>query len=516
MRQRPIQEFERHVFDGRLLDELKTLLPVNVSEELVRSCKDARCTKQFQNREPMMETSRLFATTERNDGRHSKAIRAAIVLLEKYLLPNARCVRMDYHGEGWRELLSNEEGAAGIIAVGSKAGNIEYEIELADRITEMVSSGVRFSEISIPAKCFHRAQISNYVSSDGSHYDGSEIKRKDRLVMGVDGATVLVEASYFKPIYNLLKTRWPNYAGGKEPHELRHQMQSWRINSYWLGLDYSKFDMHVPSWLIYECFNILKRKYFDESDWRLFDWIAYNFVNTQFQLPDGTYGFKKHGIPSGSNGTQPIGSMCNAIMTISGLMSQSGCRTAHEMVDWALKVLRPQHYAGEEVIAASFMGDDGLIFSTFPMTERVLDGMSKYIFDKFGVEMNVDKSASGFGLQDNPQYLKREWRRGGEYQNPIQLFVNVVHNERSRDYDGYEPIHIIYGLWYCYKATFDSLGIRENVLVDKLRRSQHGISALLRIPLHERPGVFRGAGENMMRTLHRRVERLVAKLPPVA
>lgn len=511
VRQHPLRDFDHYVFDGRMFDCLSQFVSdKQLLSEIRKSIKDESCSKQFQHVEPMMETARQFCSVERPDGRHKKAVRAAIVLLEKYLLPDTQLTRADYHGDGWQRLLSNEEGAAGIVASGTKLENIEYLIQLADRMQGMIHAGVRFGDISIPAKCFHRAQISGYVSEDGQHYDAKHLKKKDRLVMGVDGATVLIEATYFKPIYDLLKSSWTNYAGGKSPEQLRYAIQRWRENRYWLGLDYSKFDMHVPSWLIYECFNILKRKYFGEADWKVFDWVAYNFVHTQFQLPDGTYGFKQHGIPSGSNGTQPIGSMCNAIMTLAGFLSTSGKHTAHEMIDWGLSQLAPSLRAERECIAASFMGDDGLIFVKTPIIRPVMQSMARYIFDVFGVEMSVEKSAYGFANMKDPQFLKREWRRSGEYQNPLQLFINVIHNERERTYVDFEPIHILYGLWYCYKSTFDELGIYEYMLVEAMNKTKQGIAAILSIPNREQPGVFRGAGENMTKYLYRRAERQIA------
>jgi hypothetical protein len=511
----PARDFEKYVFDGALLNYSKPFLPGWVVEQLVLSCKDERCTKMFQHRDAMCQQFEGFFEPEKPDARHKKCVRAAVILVENYVLPEAHLHPMDYHGDGWTKMFSNKNGAAGIIAKGSKEHNIEVLIKLADKIKRMIARGDNFSSISIPTMCFHRSQISNTVINNKYN---PEFNTKDRCVEGLDGGTILVESQYGKPVYDLWKTHASFYYGGKSPEKARSMVHRWKDHGMWIGSDFSKFDQHVPSWLLYECFNILKRKYFNPKYWKEIDWIAYNFVNTQMVDPNGDIVMKHHGIPSGSYFTQIVGTLANTIMEMAGLMHAMGETYISTMISRTIRVLTPDHSPfkrrsncigpnGECDLAMFGIGDDFLLFMyDFRLTKKFIHDMAGYITEVFGVSMSADKTDWG-GTESYPVFVKREWRENGEYQNPLQIMINVVHNERRRTYENYEPVHIFYGLYLTYSEAFTN--VNERMLLEEMKKSKHGIAALKSVPTREMPGVFRGLGDNVGEILYDRAVRVL-------
>jgi hypothetical protein len=487
------QDFEKRAFDGAMLDAIKTFLPAEDFKVIQDSAKDDRCTKQFYHIEPMMDHLNHFLGYEVKDRRGSNAYRAARVLLMKHL-PKAHLIPYDIDEVGLG-LFSNVKGAAGAIAKGSKGANESICKDVASRITSAISDGKDFNDIFIPTMCYHRSQISDTVE-DG-HFN-PDFKMKDRMVEGVDGGTTLLEASYFKPVYDLWKPEWVSYAGGKTPGQIRQTIRNWRSHNDWLGTDFSKFDMHLPSWLLEDAFSILKETYYDKEYWSVIDWISHNFIHTVMIGPDGQL-YKKHkGIPSGSFCTQIIGTMVNLLMNLTGIAVLTGKLKTHQMVsEMETLVVHPKY----RQLMMMGMGDDCLIF--FDRTHidgKYVSKLAEVITKMFGVEVQPAKTDFGDEFHD-PLFLKREWRLGGEYQKPTKLFINLIHPEHDRKYDTYSPWHILYGMWLTYRFSFPS-SMGESVFFEKMREHPAGIEALRDIPLSELPGVFRGFGESPVLMLY--------------
>lgn len=493
-------DYERIVFDGRLLDALQTIVPSDVFR-VVHDSK-MKCTKQFYHKDAMMETVKLFITRGVADGRYKKVVRAARVLLEK-MLPKANLVPVDCR-KAFDDIVTNKNGAAGAIATGSKFANRELCIETAMRIKQLISEGVTFKEISVPAMDYHRAQISNLVDERGEF--NPNFKEKDRLVLGLDGGTVLVEGEIGYPIYCLLKSKFTAYAGGKEYDQQIKTMERWHNHHHWISTDFSKFDMNVPDWAIYCVFDMLKDMYIPESYHRQMDWVAWNFVNTQMLCPDGEIRFKVKGIPSGSYFTQIIGTLVNLLMQLSGLacyvkthfVGEPGVKDLVEKVEALI--------SEKGVYMISAMGDDSIMFLSTGNTdtEGIATSMSQSIEKIFGVKANIDKRDRGNSVQA-PSYLKRTWYPEGCYTEPKELLINVVHMERDRSYDGYSPWHIIYGLKVTYSLAFP--GVSEEFLVQQMNKSG-GLKAILEIPYGDLPGVLRGLGENGRQYLYDRALKI--------
>jgi hypothetical protein len=311
----------------------------------------------------------------------------------------------------------------------------------------------------------------------------------------LDAATVTIEAQYAMPLIDHMKDLCQWYAGGKDPITLRGLIGAARSrNLFWTSIDYSCFDQTIPSWLIKLCFNIIKRMY-DKQYHDEIDWICDQFINTHLVMNGGVCFSKNKGIPSGSNFTQVIGSMCNAIMVLayfSSLICSKECKEDVVTVRMRSMVV---------------MGDDNLVFTP---SEIDLDDLSNYVMKVFGVKINAVKSTKGT-VKKAPEFLKREWRHNGEYQDPRYLTINTIHPERDRTYEGYSVWHIMYGLFLTYKASFPSTirGINTELFILKKMQESGGVHRLVEMPKDALPGVFRPHGRFALRSIEVRAEHIL-------
>lgn len=498
------EDFQSYVFDGQLLDAFATFVPAEDMKVVRDSCKDKRCSKQFYHREAVMETVTEFtdAPQARNQlGR--KSLRAALVLFKK-MLPDAKLVPVNLNEIGTRVIV-NKSSSAGAIAKGSKGDNLLVCLDFAHRIKAAIADLQReFSEIFVPTMPYHRSQLGSLLKEDRSY--NPDFTMKDRLVEGLDGGTVFVEMQYGYPIYTLFKANFASYSGGKIPEEQRWFIRLWRQNRWWISTDFSKFDMHLPAWLLWKVFQILRDKYYDVQYHREIDWIAYNFINTVMITPDLTVVRKNKGIPSGSYFTQIVGTCANLIMNLTGMCEVSGCTSVHEMVSYVERDLYDPKSGTWRIQA---MGDDCIRFSGIPITKEYVTKLADCMTKIFGVTVKPEKS--GFGDSSMfPSYLKREWRMGGEYQDIRSLLINIIHNERPRDYVKYSPWHIIYGIYITYRETFNGMRMSEDEIIRRMQESKGGLTALREVNLSELPGVFRGLGESPVEMLYQRALKLAA------
>lgn len=497
------RSYEKWWVDWNLLDAYKIVFAnyPKLTATVTDAAKDKRLTKWFYHHDAMLQNVLGFMGKEQPDASYLMNLRVARRVLAR-TFPKPGSLKPNYLSKNSdpKEFWTNEDGSAGAIADGTKLQNAEVCLETALQIKEAIEGGKSFSEIWIPAKAFHRGQLKGI--SDGVSYTPEDIEYKDRLVWGLDGATILVEAQYAPSLIEWLKQSAMWYAGGKEPGELRRLVKYYnRACNYWTSIDYSKFDQTIPSWLINVAFDMVKRCFPRDCHNEL-DWICYNFIHTHI-LVGGVGDVQKHrGIPSGSNFTQLIGSIVNALMMltyVASLKKNASFEEKLNYVDWYLD-------------GFIVMGDDNIVFS-----ENKIDmtHMSSYVHHVFGVKIHDDEKADAGSFRDYPKFLKREWREDGEYQDPVYMLINSTHPEndnRDKGYDEgrYTAWHIMYGMFVTYRATFPDFvqGVRcELFLVNQMKRSG-GIESLLKVPLKSLPGVFKAYGRQSRYLLYKRAERV--------
>jgi hypothetical protein len=486
---RQVGDSERYRFDGDLLDALHGIVPEKIFNEVLASCKDERCTKQFYHLEPMERVVEEFLQPESFNPLRRAEVRAALVYLRKIMpMTKLRPLSVD----DAEIILTNKKGVVGSIGTGTKGDNIELCQQYARIIERSIAEGKPYDEISIPATMGHRAQLGSLT--EGSYllkisYNPS-FNMKDRVVWVIDGGTVLFEGKYAKPLYEFFKERLNLYVGGKDPETLRYMIHQGRKNAnWWLGTDISHFDASLPKELINVCFEIVS-DYFDDECRRELDWIRFNFTHTALFVPNQGFFVKDHGVPSGSAFTQIVGTLANCIINLSSIVATAHLSSVTEMVSWLEREFGNHQYQ----YALFGMGDDFLLFPrNYRITEDVVNEVSTFIGTTFGMKVNPQKCAWGYRLSD-PHFLKREWRSGGEWQEPVALLVNVVHPEHDRWYKEYSPYHILYGLFLTYKATFSKWVTEDEII--SLMEAHGGIDRLREIELYNMPGVVRGLGEN--------------------
>lgn len=499
---RPLKTYDHHIWDGDLVQAWRDIYEGDskVLSNLEASIADSACTKQFQDAEVTISQFNSYQEEEPVNGLHYASVRAACALV-KEIFSVGSLVPLEVKSENdLMEMWNSPKASAGVINIGhSKEDSVGITLSAFSAIKAMIKRGEPYEKLLLPCLVFHRAQISGFIDSEGD-YLPSGLKKKDRLIWGEDAASVSIEGQYAVPYIERLSSGCIQYAGGKDPETLRSTIRGWHERkSYWVSTDYSKFDQHVPSWLIYWCFDVIKSHY-NKVYWPELDWIAYNFVNTKIAIP-GVGVLQKHkGIPSGSNFTQVVGSMANAVMALSFIASLCASNQLQDKIRYVRKVLG---YGRGTPLCMMVMGDDNLLFTS----EKVdMNQYSEYVKTVFGEEVKAEKCTAGDRFI-YPEFLKREWRRNGEYQDPSYLTINTSHNERERTYRDYSPWHIIYGLYLTYKEAFPNW-ISERYIVEKMQENG-GIAALERIPKHAMPGVFRAYGDKALKYMRSRAEVLL-------
>ena len=496
-------------FDGKMYDAIKPVLlkrSPRVAKEIERAIHDKKITKQF------CDTSKLDEQVLRFEDQSgfTKSMQgncnyeaAWQILREMLPQPTGQlqplCID---ESTDIREVFSNPDASSGIIAYPA------HKREAADRIKEVALHIMKEYDqnLSFPAIALTRSQITDYVV-DGK-VDSSGIKYKTRLVMCVDAASVLVEQRVGQPLLDYVMKPCHQYAGGSNDDEIREFLVRTCRGKNWVSLDYSKFDATIQAWLIKDVFNFLS-EYYPPSERKAFEWISHNFIHMQLLMPDGRIHNLHKGIKSGSYFTQIVGSLCNILMILTYLVSKYGHPNGDKRtVD--LAPVRTQLKARDSEFAKNFtmvaMGDDNILFT---YDELDMKDLSTYLYHNFHAIVTVEgeKGYQRGTPMDAPSFLKRVWKQGGQEREEIEMWVNLLHPERKRDYSQYSPYHILYGYFLTFRGTMKNY-YTSIELVKLMYHGQGGLSALARIKLNDLPGSFRS--QVMNRGVNR--EQLVSQL----
>lgn len=478
--------YYRKMVDFELWDAIQTAFSSypqskHMLDNLRLAALDKKVSKSFKNADVTMESVEHYGGTSPRPFIWNRNFRLASALLEDWIkIKNLTPVRYQ-NADDILSHLPNKNASAGAIADGTKSDNAELILEGYNALRTSIAEG---ETPWIPALSFHRSQIGHYLDSSGN-FDSSDIKYKDRLVWGLDAATVAVESQYAIPLVDWFSNNVRFYAGGKTPDEIRNLINNSRMHStFWYSLDFSQFDQTVPAWLIKHIFYLLRKFYSGGVSHRELRWIENNFINTAIVKFDGTVVRKDHGIPSGSNFTQLVGSMANALVILTYLFSRADGKSDGAKTRYVTSDL----HVTSGNCGMLTMGDDNLFFSHNGI--RVAD-MSSYVKRNFGMTIHPDKTVSG-GRQQRPTFLKREWSVDGEYRDLLDVFINVIHPERERDYADYSPYHILYGLYLTYRLGFPKAMERQLV---ELMENNGGIERLRDLKGRGMPGVFRQFGD---------------------
>lgn len=290
-----------------------------------------------------------------------------------------------------------------------------------------------------------RTQASGEFKDDWSF--SNTCKHKTRLVSMVDLFQIIGELVFAKPFQYLIG-QFDFYAGGKNPNDIARIISNYRSkHQQYVSLDYSRYDQTISSWLIEDAFDIIKVcfKGLTHDEERLFDIVKHDFIHKDFVSGKNGLIHADKGVPSGSMFTQIIDSVVNLVMIKTYLKSRD--------------------IKGDMII----MGDDNLLYySGSPLTpQQFADDCANYISHNFGIKVNGDKSSKGTRFED-PEFLSRVWKNGGQWRHPRELISRMLYPERFRNYNAgqFSAELIVYSYIQAYKLGMMELMNVEQFLID--------------------------------------------------
>lgn len=479
-------------FDGEMYDTIKERL-MQVDQELAEqveiACHDERITKNFCDTSKLYEQAVRFTAQET----FTKSMLGNVNYegaksLLKEMLPklNAPLIPLELSAStDISKIFSNPEASSGILAYPMHKSEAEDLIkQVALHIIEEYDE--RFS---LPAIALTRSQITDYIV-DGK-VDASNIKYKTRLVMCVDAASVLVEQIYGQPLLDNVFKHLSQYAGGVDDGQICKFLTQYCRQKNWISIDYSKFDASIQGWLIKDAFNILS-EYYGPEHGKAFSWIAHNFIHMQLLMPNGQMLDLHKGIKSGSYFTQMVGSMCNLLMILTFMCAEYG-HPDGDLKNLNLERVRTQLRSPVSSHPHHFtmmaMGDDNIIFTYDKLDVKSL---STYLYHNFRATITLEgeKGFKSGGPDDAPSFLKREWKVSGQERDELEMWVNLLHPEYRRSYEGFSPSHILYGYYLTFEGSMRKYFKRDE-LMSMMSEADGGFQALARIKLNDLPGSLR-------------------------
>lgn len=214
---------------------------------------------------------------------------------------------------------------------------------------------------------------------------GEEYKGKTRLVWAYPLEMTLIEGKFAVPIYSIMKKKRTPMMFARAKHEVGALIDSFvkSTGDCVYGLDYSKFDSTIPSFMIRFAFKVIRTwfDFQDSEDQEGWDTMVKYFIHTPIVMSDGNlYTGKKHGVPSGSYFTQLVDSIVNVAL-IGALSHSFGMKISH----------RNFFVLGDDVILSTYKGCD-------------LSKVADYLRETFGIILHPHKCEVG-----NAHFLGADW-----------------------------------------------------------------------------------------------------------
>ena len=458
-----------------------------IRRALIDAIKDKKLTKAFYNPDLLFQTLEGFYTPDSRSRVNDPYFKMAVNKLREMIIPDQKLKPSIIHsGMDVRENLTTINTSAGIGNYGKKKKHVlNYMITKGLELKQEIASGKPLSKIkTLPYIAITRSQLGT-LAKDNMYIapldEDGNYKYKGRLVWCEDAAMVLFESQYARPAINYLAEAWPNIAMGKAPDKLRsHLCLMSESMHYWYSSDYEKYDSTLPAWLLRTAFDLIKEM-FDEQYHREIDFICKEFVHAAILMPDKQVYTVNKGVKSGSYFTQIIGSICNALIMFTFLFHKFEKHDKQDGVSLETNMTMP-----DGNLACSFMGDDGVIALQVSVDTKA---MSDYVKCVFGVVINPSKTTKGRKGQPI-EYLKRSWTRDGEWRDPADILIHLMHPERRRLYKNYSPWHILFGMWMTYRVAFEEMGFSGRYIVSKMKETPFGVEALENVEREELPGAL--------------------------
>jgi len=249
-------------------------------------------------------------------------------------------------------------------------------------------------------------------------------EQKTRAIWGKSLCLLILEAMFVKTSWDEFKKGYTPAAYQVQAHhgkyqQLRSDLFDMYNNSYYVGLDFKKYDTSIPPWLIAIAFKVLEsnidfNQYTDGSPtiqkdvMKLWSRVKRTMIDTTFIMPDG-WMFQKHtGVDSGSYIFQLIENICTYIMVTAGLLAQ-----------------------GVESRSAYVLGDDSLFWCR-NQQQLNFKLLCDFIFKEFGVQISTEKSFVVSDLSE-VKFLGRFIAGGIPKRNVCDIVLSLLYPGRPDD-----------------------------------------------------------------------------------
>lgn len=212
----------------------------------------------------------------------------------------------------------------------TRAGEIAYKMYKGFKHAGKHRNEMYPCKVALKPKCYKKGVeelcfLPDRVDTDVKH-DQIIDKYKVRVIWVAPVEAAIYEQCFYQCFYDHNKKNVNSpMLMGKDAKRRVLQMSLKDSEHSTVSLDWSGFDQTVPSWLIYRVILRLVDKltipaeYLPDGDDSEFkreavEILSSSFIHTCLVKPDGSVFIKHKGIPSGSAGTQLIGTICNMVV----------------------------------------------------------------------------------------------------------------------------------------------------------------------------------------------------------
>lgn len=271
---------------------------------------------------------------------------------------------------------------------------------------------------------FHRGRNTAYEDALSGDFES-------RGVNGYPFEMTLLEGRFFYPVQSELMQHHNPYAGGRLNFETAGLLNELKWKSRFIvELDYSKFDITMPSKLINMAFRIIEQNLdlSDPEDAKTWQIVTRYFVTAPVLCPDGNiYKGRRHAVPSGSMFTQMVDSIVNAIVI--------------EYVARKLNFMTSRY---------TVLGDDSVIGVDRPVEITQISEAAK----ELGITVNTDKSTVHV-VSEDIHFLGHDWTSFIAVRDIKETLIRLCCPERGRN--------------EYWSKTRD---VRENAFIERIRAYQ--------------------------------------------
>lgn len=383
---------------------------------------------------------RKFEGNEARDFRWNKHYREGKAkVLARYSRAHLRMLE-PHNDEEAMALIRDKDTSVGYLGIVNP--DVGKKKDVADNAFGLLSDCETFARknhtFGIPYIPWYRSGAKDGIGEEGQLPTDHKCSYQTRPVWIDDVVRVMSGARATVPISEWYKTY--QYVGhGKSDEYLNRMLTNWNAHpGCTIESDYSSYDSTIPSWLIYDAFDVIYAM-FDYIDRDLWEAWRNDFITKQFYDPiNQCFVDITHGDPSGSAWTSIINDVC------------------HELILETVHAAYPLYEWEHDYDVYTVTGDDEvekMQMMPYDIAVKYAEWKSHYITANFGVVCKPSAVVVRRSCQRN-LYLSRFWTDEGPYRCGAQCISKMLYPERFRDYGSgkVKPEIVMFSYILCYGA----------------------------------------------------------------